>query len=64
MFYLQQHLLQEYNTPRFTVPDEDLHFKNYTHKKQSALNAEPLLSNDLLLYNRREAAGNGMQSSK
>lgn len=60
MFYLHQQLLEKYNTPRYTVAEADFHFKDFSASKPSSLTAEPICSNDLYLYNRRETTGNGI----
>ncbi|XP_065662266.1 KICSTOR complex protein SZT2 isoform X3 [Hydra vulgaris] len=52
MFYLHQHLLLQYNTPKYSTTNPEYHFKNYTECCSSTTTEATIPSCDLFLYNR------------
>ena len=60
MFYLHQHLLLKFHTPRFSESDSNFHFKNYSPHRKVWNSAEPISLQDMYLYIPKEKgpAGN------
>ena len=62
MFYLHQHLLLKFHTPRFSESDSNYHFKNYSPHRKVWNSAEPISLQDMYLYIPKEKGPAGKEN--